>query len=96
MFRRHPTSIADLLPQYLRREGLETPLLEHRLMESWEAVTSRIVARYTVEKRLSNQILYVKISNPALRQDLSMMRTELVKKLNAAIGTMLITDVRIY
>jgi hypothetical protein len=38
----------------------------------------------------------VKIENPALRQDLSMMRSQLVKKLNDHVGSFVISDVHIY
>lgn len=96
MFRQHPTIIGNLLPQYLRREGLETPILVHRLLGSWEQVAGRVVARYTAEKRLRNQTLYIKITNAALRQDLSMMRAELVGKLNAAVGAQIVADIRFY
>jgi hypothetical protein len=41
-------------------------------------------------------MLFVKITNPALRQDLSMMRAQLVKRLNAVVGSSVITDVRVY
>ena len=39
---------------------------------------------------------FVKIDNPALRQDLSMMRSQLVRRLNAEVGSQVITDVRVY
>ena len=39
MFRRKVQNIGDLLAQYLRQEGLETPLLQKRLIASWEEVT---------------------------------------------------------
>lgn len=55
-----------------------------------------MVARYTGEKYIKNQMLFVKITNPALRQDLSMMRGQLVKRLNEAVGASVITDVRVY
>lgn len=96
MFRRHPTPLSDLLPQYLRSEGLETPILERRLLRIWDDVAGRVVARYTQEKAIRNQTLYVKISNPALRQDLSMMRKQLISKLNDAVGAQIITDIRLY
>ena len=94
MFRRDVQSISDLLNMYLRREGLETPLLQRRAIDAWEKVVG--VARYTGEKFIKNQTLFVKILSPALRQDLTMMRTQLVKRINEAVGSMVIADVRIY
>lgn len=96
MFRRDVQSISDLLNMYLRREGLETPLLQRRAIDAWEKVVGADVARYTGEKFIKNQTLFVKILSPALRQDLTMMRTKLVKRINEAVGSMVIADVRIY
>ena len=96
MFRREVKSVADVLQQLLREEGLETPLQQKRLIDSWETVTGRIVARYTTEKFIQNQTLYVKIVNPALRQDLAMMRQQLVKRLNEQVGSFIISDIKMY
>ena len=42
-----------------------------------------------------NQTLHVKIVNPAVRNDLLMRRTDLIKALNeAAGGNLVITDIR--
>ena len=96
MFRREVKSVADVLQQLLREEGLETPLQQKRLIDSWETVTGRIVARYTTEKFIQNQTLYVNIVNPALRQDLAMMRQQLVKRLNEQVGSFIISDIKVY
>lgn len=96
MFRREVKSVADVLQQLLREEGLETPLQQKRLIDSWETVMGRVVARYTTEKFIQNQTLYVKIVNPALRQDLAMMRQQLVKRLNEQVGSFIISDIKVY
>lgn len=96
MFKREVKSISDILQQFLRKEGLETPLQQKRLIDAWESVTGEMVARYTQEKFIKNQILYVKITNPALRQDLSMMRQQLMRRLNEVVGSSVISDVKIY
>lgn len=96
MFKREVKSINDILQQFLREEGLETPLMQKRLIDAWDSVTGETVAKYTQEKFIKSQILYVKITNAALRQDLSMMRQQLTRKLNASVGASVISDVRIY
>lgn len=96
MFKRNVQTLDNVINQFLRKEGLETPLLQKRLIDAWEKVVGTVVERYTGEKFIKNQTLFVKINNPALRSDLSMMRSELVRKLNAEVGSMLITDVRIF
>lgn len=78
----------------LREQGLETPLMQKRLVEAWPEVAGPVVARYTLNTYIYNQTLFVRLSNPALRSDLSMMRGELVKKLNDVVGEQVITDIR--
>ncbi|MBB1530052.1 MAG: DUF721 domain-containing protein [Prevotella sp.] len=96
MFKREVKSINDILQQFLRKEGLETPLQQKRLIDAWDSVAGPMVARYTQEKFIKNQILFVKITNPALRQDLSMMRQQLTRRLNEVVGSSVISDVRVF
>ena len=96
MFKRDVLPLDEVLKKLLREEGLEVPLLQKRLVDSWEVVTGNVVARYTAEKFIRNQTLFVRITNPALRQDLSMMRAQLVKRLNGQVGSFVISDIRIF
>lgn len=96
MFRRSVKSLGPLLAKYLRDEGLETPLMQKRLIDAWDTVAGSMVARYTSDKFIKNQTLCVRVLNPALKQDLTMMRAQLVQKLNAAVGANVIVDLKIY
>lgn len=96
MFRRNVKSLNEVLQEALRDNGLETPLLQKRLIDSWPEVVGSALNKYTGDIFIKNQTLFVKINNPALRQDLSMTRGVIVKKLNAKVATMLITDIHFY
>ncbi|MBR4388442.1 MAG: DUF721 domain-containing protein [Prevotella sp.] len=96
MFKRKVENIDNVLSQLLRLQGLETPLLQHRLVESWDVVVGPVVSRYTGQKFISNQTLMVQVLNPALRADLSMMRQKLVKRLNDTVGAYVISDIKFY
>ena len=80
----------------MRSQGLETPLLQRRVVELWDTVVGPAVVRYTGQKFISNQTLVVQVLNPALRADLSMMRQKLVKRLNDAVGSYVISDIKFY
>lgn len=96
MFRKKVRSIAELLPEFLRNEGLETPLQQKRLINSWDTVVGAPIAAYCGDKFIKNQTLYVKITNAALRADLTMSRSTLVRRLNEQVGAMVIADIRFY
>ena len=94
MFRRDVKSVQERIMRTLREQGLETPLQQKRLVEAWPAVAGEAIARYTLNTYIYNQTLYVRLSNPALRADLSMRRQEFTQKLNDVVGEQVITDVR--
>jgi hypothetical protein len=95
MFRRNTESLNDVLLRSLRQLGLETPLLQKRLIDSWPDVAGEIVSRYTVDIYIRNQTLVVHLTNPALRADLMMKRSRLVKELNNIVKTTMITDIQL-
>jgi predicted nucleic acid-binding Zn ribbon protein len=78
----------------LRVQGLETPLLQKRLVDAWPQVAGPVVARYTLDVVIRNQTLWVRLSNPALRADMSMRRQEYIMLLNGRVGSQVITDIR--
>jgi Protein of unknown function (DUF721). len=96
MFRRDIKSLDEIVGRFLQENNLQTPVQQTHVLESWEEIAGPVVARYTEEKFIRNQTLFVKIMNPALRSDLSMMKTQLVNKLNAEAGGFVIADIRIY
>ena len=96
MFKRDVQTLADILTQCLRHDGLETPLMQRRLIDAWGRVAGKAIEKYTGEKFIRNQILFVKIINPALRADLSMMRERLVNNLNVEVGARIITDIKFF
>ena len=96
MKRKKAISIGDLVRQYLRDEGLETPLNQHRLISSWGEVMGNGILTYTGELFIKNQTLWVKINSSVLRQELSVGRNQIVRRLNEHVGAQVITDVKFY
>ena len=94
MFRKNVETLKDVLLRTLHEQGLEMPLQQKRLVEAWPEVAGPLIARYTLNTYIYNQTLYVRLSNPALRADLSMHRQEFTQRLNAVVGEQVITDVR--
>lgn len=93
MKRRNSESIGEVLRQYLRQEGLETPLNQHRIIDKWYELMGSGIAAYTGEIFIRSQCLYIQIKSPALRDNLMMERERLVKRLNEAVGSQVITRV---
>ena len=93
MRRTNSEPVGELIRQYLRQQGLESPLNEYRLIQGWPHVMGPIVARYTRDITIRNQTLHVRLMSPAVRQELSMQRRELVIRLNTYVGAQVICDI---
>lgn len=94
MFRRDVEHIGRIILRNLREQGLETPLLQRRLVAAWAEVAGEVVSRYTLDAYIHNQTLVVRLSSPALRTELGMQRRELVRRLNSYVGAQVIADIR--
>ncbi len=94
MFRKDVQNIKDLIMKNLRAQGLETPLLQKRLIDAWPTIAGDMVTSYTDNLYIRNQTLFVHLTSPALRSDLSMMQQELVRKLNEHVGSQVIASIR--
>ncbi len=94
MKRREAQTITQLIHHYLREEGLETPLNQHRLIVAWPEVAGKVVAKYTRDLSIRNQVLMVHLSSAALRAELQMRRAELMKQLNEKVGSVVIYDIK--
>ena len=94
MFKRDVKSIKDIVLQSLRVNGLETPLLQKRIVDSWQEVVGEMISRYTLNVYIENQTLVVRMSSPALRQELSMRRDYYVELLNNKVGAKVSYNIR--
>ena len=86
-------SLKEAIEQLIRAYGYHDKLLETSLISSWEEVVGGVYAAHTERVRVKNRTLFVKMDSPALRQELSMQRTELLNKLNRKAGEKVIDDI---
>ena len=86
--------IRQSLVSYLREIGLETPLLEHRIVQAWPVVMGESIARYTREAYIKGGILHVVLTSSPLRNNLQMEHKALANRLNEYVGSQVITDIR--
>ena len=75
------------------RNGLESPLNEFRLVQAWKDVVGPVIAKYTSNLYIKNQVLYVHLTSSVLRQELMMGRDILVRNLNAKVGAQVIVNI---
>jgi len=90
-----PTAITDLVVQYLREQGLEQTILGDKIIALWPIVMGEQVARLTGKMEIKDEVLHIQIRSAALRQQLFECRTELIQRLNDAVGAQVIKEIRL-
>ena len=85
--------VHDILLAWLRAEGLETPLLEYRIVQAWPEVMGEVISRYTRQVFVKDGKLQVQLTSPSLRQNLMMEHKRIAQKLNDHVGAYVVSDV---
>ena len=89
----HEYSLGDAIKEVMRSLRMENKLQEVNLMASWEPIVGSMIARHTEHLAVKNRILYVNLDSSALRSELMMARSKIVKALNKEVGKNIITDI---
>ena len=93
MLNENCTIMRDVLLAFLREEGLETPLLQYRIVQAWPEVMGETISRYTRQVFVRDGKLQVQLTSPSLRQNLLMEHKRIAQKLNEHVGSFVISDV---
>ena len=86
-------SLGDAIREMIEAYGLEGKLSEATLVESWEKVVGKMIARHTKDVFIKRKKLFVKIDSPALKNELTYNRTTLMEALNEAAGGKVIEEI---
>ncbi|MBO5812457.1 MAG: DUF721 domain-containing protein, partial [Bacteroidaceae bacterium] len=92
MKRKNSEKLQNVIYQYLRENGLETPLNEFRATQAWSSIVGPAISKYTTDIKIYNQTMFVSISSSVVRNELLMKRTTLIKRVNDHVGAQVITQ----
>lgn len=93
MSKHNEHSIKDAIELLLKTYKLDDRLAEKRLIGSWESVMGAMIAKHTTDIYIKHQQLFVTLDSAALRNELSLAKTKIVKMLNNAVGQNIINEV---
>jgi len=84
--------IRDILQEFLRENKLDVKLRERGLIDSWEELMGKTISRATKKIYIKDGKLFVVISSSVIRNEIHMLKQEIVKKLNEKAGEDIITE----
>ncbi len=92
MKRTEPKSIAEIIDESLRRDGLDTAMAEQRALYMWPEIVGPGVNRYTTRRYVEHGVMHVYLNSAVLKNELSFHRSSLIEQLNRAAGSNVITQ----
>lgn len=94
MKRIDPESVGDVLRQAIEESDLDQQMAEYRAAAAWPLIVGSHLAALTGKPRPCRGILTISVRSSALRQELSMQRSRLIKLLNEAAGSEAIKEIK--
>ena len=95
MKRNNTLSLAEAIREYLKESRLDKTLKERELVQSWETLLGRSVARATTKIYLHEGTLHVHLNSSVVKNELFMLQDEILKKLNDAAGEQLVNRIEL-
>jgi hypothetical protein len=92
MRRKKPVLVGDLLSLFIKEFGLEKGYRDYCFLKIWNEIMSEGIIKATLNKRLDNRKLYIYLSSSVVRDELFMMRSDIINEFNRRAGEKIIDE----
>jgi predicted nucleic acid-binding Zn ribbon protein len=86
-------SVGDAIRNMLNSYQLTTRFDEAMLIDSWERIAGRPIARRTKKLYIRNKVLFVEFDSPTMRHDFSLYRNQVLELFRKEFGPGIITEI---
>ena len=80
-------SLGSAIKSFLKESKFDRKLAEVDAVGSWEAIIGKPIARATTSIYIKNETLYIHLSSSIVRNELFMMRNDIMRAVNNHAGT---------
>ena len=87
--------IDSILERLIQERGLDPKLLEQKALMAWKDAVGEVIARNTHPVSLVNGVLTVYVSNTVWSTELSLLKSQVIYKINTAVGQQVVKDYRL-
>ncbi len=85
--------IGTTLGKLLKARGLEGRIQEYRIVDQWNRAVGPAIARHAQPQALRGAKLSLVVDSPAWMQQLSLLKPEIIEKINEALGREAVRDI---
>ena len=85
--------LKDAIGDFLKVSRLSGKLAERKVIDGWEKLMGKMIAKHTKQISISNGKLYLQLDSAPLKQELFYSREKILKILNEEAGEEVIQEV---
>ena len=93
MRRSNTQTIASVIKDYLKEAQIEGKLKEVRVVNSWEELVGKTIARRTNKIYIKNGKLYLHMNSSIVKNELLMHREGIIERINTNAGEEIIKEI---
>jgi predicted nucleic acid-binding Zn ribbon protein len=88
-----PRNIGTVLNALIGELGIEEKMTQYQILELWKDVVGERIAKETEAHKMENGVLFVKVEDSVWRNELSMMKLQIIKMINERVKRDLVDDI---
>ena len=89
-----PAPLGTILQEAIAASKIDVDLSAYKLWQQWQDVVGPVIGENTRPEAIKGKLLLVNVSSSPWIQQLQFLKSELIEKLNQAMGIELIGDIR--
>jgi predicted nucleic acid-binding Zn ribbon protein len=82
-----------VLGRFLKTHGMTSRLHEYRVASSWRSIAGPVLALHAEPRDLRGKRLHLVVDSPAWMHQLSLMKPELISRINQRLGADLVKEI---
>ena len=86
-------TIANVIKDYLKEAQIEGKLKEVQVVNSWEELVGKVIARRTNRIYIKNGKLYLHMNSSIVKNELLMHREGIIERINTNAGEEIIKEI---
>ncbi|MBE6312878.1 MAG: DUF721 domain-containing protein [Bacteroidales bacterium] len=93
MRRKETLSLGQVLKELLKENNLDAKINETRLLNAVEEVFGAHLSSYITGKNIYNKTLFIHVKSSIVRNEMMMVRQNMINLLNEKVGETVITNI---
>jgi predicted nucleic acid-binding Zn ribbon protein len=88
--------IGQIIHQFIQSIGISERIEENLAIAYWDRVVGKEISEQTEPYKISEGILFVKVSDPSWRNELQFFKNDIINKLNKILKNKTVKDIKFY